>query len=237
MNMKLNHFIIIPLLLLLIGCNGREKELEAKLADTEQKLNDAVVEIQKLKEDNENLKTENDKLSKKLKARSISYKPPIEKKVEPKIEPKPILIGRDEIKSFLRECNSSANEIKRLLLELKNVDNQKIKTDKDFNKQYRENLRERQKDIRIQRRNQICSNVNIHSRELLSKITSKLGKIPNDKANAGYRQVISNVGQCINVVINCINLHQKTNLKTEMDSAINEALVALEKIENIANNY
>ena len=39
------------------------------------------------------------------------------------------------------------------------------------------------------------------------------------------------------VVINCINLHQKTNLKTEMDSAINEALVALEKIENIANNY
>ena len=124
-----------------------------------------------------------------------------------------------------------------MLLELKNVDNQKIKTDKDFNKQYRENLRERQKDIRIQRRNQICSNANIHSRELLSKITSKLGKIPNDKANAGYRQVISNVGQCINVVINCINLHQKTNLKTEMDSAINEALVALEKIENIANNY
>ena len=84
-----------------------------------------------------------------------------------------------------------------MLLELKNVDNQKIKTDKDFNKQYRENLRERQKDIRIQRRNQICSNVNIHSRELLSKITSKLGKIPNDKANAGYRQIISNVGQCI----------------------------------------
>ena len=83
--MKLNHFIIIPLLLLLIGCNGREKELEAKLTDIEQKLNDAVVEIQKLKEDNENLKTENDKLSKKLKARSISYKPPIEKKLNQRL--------------------------------------------------------------------------------------------------------------------------------------------------------
>ena len=188
------------------------------------------------------LKNEIDELTNKNKTKTTSentqtkpsFIPKVTKisKDTSKIENKSISVTNNDIKSFLNGFKKPIKEINNRLLRLRNVDEEQIKrkTKSSFWRGiYKAN---RESDRRI-----FCRYIGNESIDLHYRIARKLKNLPEDNSTIQFRKILLSIDEYLKIIINNSNAHIQMTTKAEMETCTYNALKAVERINNIIENF
>ncbi len=192
------------------------------------------------------LKNEIDELSNKNKTKITSEKVQIRPSLsvkeikEPKrniIENKNVIITNNDIKSFFNECKYSLKELNKDLTQLRTVDADQIKTNRDLGRSTRQFWRGAYKHSRENYRKYACIGIGNEATKLHHKITRKLKDLPESISTIQFRKILLSMDQNIKIIIENNNVHKQAITKGEWDTCTYNALKAVENINNIIENY
>lgn len=179
--------------------------------------------------ENNDLKNENDVLSNKLKNKTTSGKKTEKSLFLPRItgelrninttEKKDTSITNNDIKTFLNGFKYSVKEIHINLVQLREVDNSKSKYFRDS------------------RRSSRRSNIHYEAQKLKNIITRKFKTLPEDNSMNQFRKILMSIDQNLKIIIDNNNAHKYSTTRAEMETCTYNALKAVERINNIIENF
>ena len=195
---------------------------------------------------NNDLRNKKEDLSNKNKTKTISEKTQVKPSFTPKVTgeyskinkvEKSISLTNNNTKTFLNECKNTVKEINDLLLNLKNVDEEKVDTKRwrGF-KSTRQYKRNEQKYYRESRREITCRQIGNETTDFHYKIARKLKNLPEDNSTIQFRKILMSIDQNLKIIIDNNNAHKQATTKGEWDTCTYNALKAVENINNIINN-
>ena len=194
------------------------------------------------------LKNEIDELSNKNKTKTTSentqnkpsFTPKVTKisKDTSKIENKSISVTNNEIKSFFNnECKYLLNELKKDLTQLRTVDASQIKTNRELGSSTRQFWRGAYKHSRDNYRKYACIGIGNEATRLHYKISRKLKDLPENISTTQFRKILMSIDQNLIIIIDNNNAHKQATTKGEWDTCTYNALKAMERINNIIENF